>query len=116
TRSKDPVKDKAMLKQLYESGYLCTTPENHKIIADQFCNVFQDALDINIRGIDEKRRILSIIADKLLYPMIKKNLLVSNYLITKAHQYARVNSPGGIQLERPKVTLEKLTPEKKEQL
>ncbi|RIB07083.1 hypothetical protein C2G38_2215480 [Gigaspora rosea] len=59
-------------KQLYESGYLSTTPENHENVAEQFWNAFQDALDVNIRGIDGKRRILSIIADKIPYDAIKK--------------------------------------------
>lgn len=45
--------------QLYNCGFLQTTPENH---TKQFWNAFRDALDSNIRGIDGKRRILSIIA------------------------------------------------------
>ncbi|CAG8466840.1 7529_t:CDS:2 [Cetraspora pellucida] len=65
-----------MLKQLYKSRYLSTTSENHKKVAEQFWSAFQDALDVNIRGIDKKRRILSIIADKIPYEIIKKKLLV----------------------------------------
>ncbi|CAG8759060.1 10769_t:CDS:1, partial [Cetraspora pellucida] len=68
-----PEKDQALLKQLNECGYLRTFPEN-EISANQFWNAFQDALDSNIRGVDEKRCILSIIADKLPYEAIKKNL------------------------------------------
>jgi hypothetical protein len=60
--------------QLYNCGFLQTTPENH---TKQFWNAFQDALDSNIRGIDGKRRILSIIADKFSYETIKHNLSVS---------------------------------------
>ncbi|CAG8813224.1 3507_t:CDS:2, partial [Racocetra fulgida] len=56
--------NQATLKQLYENGYLSTTPENHE----------NDALDVNIRGLDGKRRILSIIADKILYDIIKEKL------------------------------------------
>ena len=74
TRSKDPDKDKDTLTQLYDCGFLQTTPENY---TKQFWNAFQDALDSNIRGIDGKRRILSIIADKFSYETIKQNLLVS---------------------------------------
>jgi hypothetical protein len=55
-------------------GFLQTTPENH---TKQFWNAFQDALDSNIRGIDGKRRILSIIADIFSYETIKQNLSVS---------------------------------------
>jgi hypothetical protein len=60
--------------QLYNCGFLQTTPENH---TKQFWNAFQDALDSNIRGIDGKRRILSIIADTFSYETIKRNLSVS---------------------------------------
>ena len=49
-------------------------PENH---TEQFWNAFQDVLDSNIRGIDGKRRILSIIADTFSYETIKRNLSVS---------------------------------------
>ncbi|CAG8802740.1 32159_t:CDS:2, partial [Gigaspora margarita] len=117
TQSKNPANDLAMLKQLYKDRYLSTTPEHHENIADQLWNAFQDALDINICVIDGKRRILLIIADKIPYDIIiNKKLLVSNYLITKASQYAHINSPGGIQLEKLKITLEKLAPEKKEEI
>jgi hypothetical protein len=60
--------------QLYNYGFLQTTFENH---TRQFWNAFQDALDNNLRGIDGKRRILSIIADKFSYETIKQNLSVS---------------------------------------
>ncbi|CAG8595608.1 6465_t:CDS:2 [Racocetra fulgida] len=71
------AKDQAILKQLYECGYLQTTPGNYENIVDQFWNAFQDALDSNIRENDGKRRILSIIADKLPYNIIKEKLSVS---------------------------------------
>ncbi|CAG8509917.1 6764_t:CDS:2 [Racocetra fulgida] len=83
----DSTKDQAMLKQLYECGYLCTAPENYKNIANQFWDAFRDALDINSRRIDGKEEY--------------------------SRHYARVNGPGGIQLEKPKITLERLTPEKR---
>ncbi|CAG8719468.1 7495_t:CDS:1, partial [Dentiscutata heterogama] len=76
TRSKDPINDQVMLKQLYKNGYLNTTHENHEKVMDQFWNAFQDALDVNICGIDRKRRILLIIADKIPYDIIKEKLLV----------------------------------------
>ncbi|CAG8732397.1 21988_t:CDS:1, partial [Dentiscutata erythropus] len=64
-----------MLKQLYESEYLYTISENFENSMNQFWDTFQNTLNINICGIDGKRRILSIIADKILYDIIKKNLL-----------------------------------------
>ncbi|RIB04744.1 hypothetical protein C2G38_2221483 [Gigaspora rosea] len=67
---------------------------NHENQTDQFWSAFQDALDSNIHGNDEKRRILSIIADKFYYDTIKEKLSVSNYLITEARRYARINGPG----------------------
>ncbi|CAG8439722.1 6359_t:CDS:2 [Scutellospora calospora] len=67
-----------MLKQLYKSRYLNTTSENHKKVTKQFWNTFQDNLDINIRGIDGKRRILLIIVDKIPYKIIKKKLLIKS--------------------------------------
>ncbi|CAG8606057.1 40541_t:CDS:2 [Gigaspora margarita] len=70
----DPTNDRAMLKQLYKNGYLSTTPENHENVTDQFWNAFQDALDNNVCGIDGKRRILSIIAYKIPYNIIKEKV------------------------------------------
>ena len=55
--------------QLYNCGFLQTTSENH---IRQFWNAFQDALDSNIRGIDGKKRILSIIADTFSYETINE--------------------------------------------
>ncbi|CAG8801810.1 2568_t:CDS:2, partial [Cetraspora pellucida] len=75
TRSFNPEKDQALLKQLNEYEYLRTFPEN-EISANQFWNAFQDALDSNIRGVDGKRHILSIIANKLSYEAIKKIYLL----------------------------------------
>ncbi|PKK68095.1 hypothetical protein RhiirC2_782718 [Rhizophagus irregularis] len=76
TRSKDPDKDKDTLIQLYNCGFLQTTPENH-------LECIQDALDIC--GID-------------------------------ACYYARINGPGGVQMENQKITPQRLSPEKKEQI
>ncbi|RIB16513.1 hypothetical protein C2G38_2038509 [Gigaspora rosea] len=116
TRSKDPTNDRAMLKYLYEYKFLQSIPANHENKTDQFWNAFQNALDSNIRGNDGKRRILSIIADIFHYNTIKEKLSASSYLITEARHYARINGPGGIQLEKLKVTRKKLTPEKEEQI
>ncbi|RIA91555.1 hypothetical protein C1645_821868 [Glomus cerebriforme] len=96
-----------------QKNFLQTTPENH---TKQFWNAFQDALDSNIRGIDSKRRILSIIANKFSYETIKHNLSISNYLITEAHYYARINSLGDVQMEKPKFTSQQLSSEKKKQI
>ncbi|RIB16294.1 hypothetical protein C2G38_2247120 [Gigaspora rosea] len=115
TRSKDPTKDEAMLKYLYECKFLQSVPANHNK-TDQFWSAFQDALDSNIRGNDGKRRILSIIADRFHYDTIKEKLSVSNDLITEARHYARINGPGCVQLEKPKITIKKLTREKEEQI
>ncbi|PKB99890.1 hypothetical protein RhiirA5_429019 [Rhizophagus irregularis] len=94
TRSKDPDKIKDILMQLYNCGFLQTTPENH---TKQFWNAFHDALVSNIREIVGKRRILSIIADTFSYETIKRNLSVTRY-------YVRINGPGGVQMEKPKIT------------
>ncbi|CAG8732436.1 8236_t:CDS:2 [Gigaspora margarita] len=51
--------------------------ESYENIKDQFWNTFYDALDCNIQGTNRKRRILSIIADKLPYDIIKEKLPVS---------------------------------------
>ncbi|RIB05182.1 hypothetical protein C2G38_2220385 [Gigaspora rosea] len=109
TRSKDSAKDGAMLKYLYESKFLQNVPVNNENKTDQFWNTFQDALDSNIRGNNRKRRILSIIAERFHYDTIKEKLSVTC-------RYARINGPGGVQLEKPKITLKKLTPEKEEQI
>ncbi|GES83326.1 hypothetical protein GLOIN_2v1472586 [Rhizophagus clarus] len=74
------------LIQLYNCGFLQTTPENH---TKQFWNAFQDALDSNICGIDGKGRILSIIADTFSY---------------ETCYYAHINDPGGVQMEKLKIT------------
>lgn len=37
-------------------------------------------------------------------------------MITEACRYARINGPGCVQLEKPKITIKKLTPEKEEQI
>ncbi|GES88806.1 hypothetical protein GLOIN_2v1884984 [Rhizophagus clarus] len=88
--------------------------ENH---TKQFWNAFQDALDSNIRGIDGKRRILSIIADTFSYETIKQNLsVISNYSITKASYYAHINGPGGVQMEKPKIVHQRIPLEKKDQI
>ncbi|CAG8566570.1 15562_t:CDS:2, partial [Cetraspora pellucida] len=93
-----PASDQVMLKQLYKSRYLSTTSENYKKIAEQFWSAFQDALDVNIRGIDEKRRILSIITDKIPYEIIKKKLPISHAISHHVHLEFDISQGSDIEL------------------
>jgi len=64
---------------LYKQGFLNPIPTNFKNTTKIFWNCFYEALNRNIRGLNGKTRILSIIANDFSYEDIKNNLNVSFY-------------------------------------
>ncbi|CAG8627609.1 33874_t:CDS:2 [Gigaspora margarita] len=85
----DSAKDQAMLKQLYECRCLQTIPESYKNIEDQFWNAFHNTLDCNICGTNRKRKIISIIANKLSYDIIKEKSFVSIWKVILIEVFPR---------------------------
>ena len=65
------------LEILYKQGFLNPIPTNFKNATKIFWNCFYEALNGNIRGLNGKTRILSIIANDFSYEDIKNNLNVS---------------------------------------
>jgi hypothetical protein len=57
---------------------------------DKFWDSFNVSIQMNKRGWDGKRRILSIIADKFLYHELQENLKV-NFFINDLHQHNNQN-------------------------
>ncbi|GES88091.1 hypothetical protein GLOIN_2v1884984 [Rhizophagus clarus] len=118
----------------FQSGYICKAngvissvydtpsgnnfldmsfPNDHSnSIINKFWFCFNESLKANKKGSDGKRRILSIIADDFSYEKIKSNLLVAPITIFDARKYARLNSLGAKQIEKPIRIVAKLSQEK----
>ena len=79
TRSINSDKDRAALQNLYDLGFLHPIP-NECNQSETLWNCIQESLNINKKGQDGKRRILSIVADQFSYDEIKNNLNVSKYV------------------------------------
>ena len=79
TRSINSDKDRAALQNLYDLGFLHPIP-NECYQIETFWNCIQESLNVNKKGQDGKRRILSIVADQFSYDEIKNNLNVSKYV------------------------------------
>ncbi|RIB13847.1 hypothetical protein C2G38_2196739 [Gigaspora rosea] len=77
TRSMNPNKDRKTVQTLYKLGFLRPTPLKFRNKPEIFWNCFQESLDMNKKGSNGKRRILSIIVDQFSYKEIKKNLNVN---------------------------------------
>ena len=71
TRFDDPSCDRENLHFLYTSGFLHPFPGQYHNEGDIFWNCFHQALEVNKKCYDGKRRILSIIAEKFSYGKIK---------------------------------------------
>ena len=76
TRSINPDKDCAALQILYDLGFLHPIPNKYNQ-TETLWNCIQESLNVNKKGQDGKRRILSIVADQFSYDEIKNNLNVS---------------------------------------
>ncbi|RGB34409.1 hypothetical protein C1646_760611 [Rhizophagus diaphanus] len=121
TKAENPIDDKHVLIYLYENNFLdislnISPPDDHSDpIVNKFWSCFNESLKVNKKGSDEKRRILSIIANDFLYEEIKSNLSVVPTTIFDACKYARLNGPDAKQIEKPIRTVAKLSQEKLEQ-
>ncbi|CAB4491079.1 unnamed protein product [Rhizophagus irregularis] len=117
TKAENPIDDKHVLIYLYENNFLdmFLPDDNPNPIVNKFWSCFNESLKVNKKGIDGKRRILSIIADDFSYEEIRTNLLVAPTTIFDARKYARLNGPGAKQIEKPIRTVAKLSQEKLEQ-
>ena len=80
TRSINSDKDRAVLQDLYDLGFLHPIP-NECNQTETLWNCIQESLNVNKKGQDGKRRILSIVADQFSYDEIKNNLNVSKYFM-----------------------------------
>ena len=83
TRSNDPTYDRENINFLYNSGFLLSNN------SDLFWDSFYQALNANKKGLDGKRRILSIIAEKFSYNILMEKLKVSiklNQIKSKKNQ------------------------------
>ena len=69
------------LEMLYKQNFMNSIPTNFKNTTKTFWNCFYEALNNNIRGLDDKTRILSIIANHFSYEVIKNHLNVNFYFI-----------------------------------
>ncbi|RHZ51818.1 hypothetical protein Glove_469g42 [Diversispora epigaea] len=109
TRSNDPTYDRENINFLYNSGFLLSNN------SDLFWDSFYQALNINKKGLDGKRRILSIIAEKFSYNILMEKLRVAHGTIFEARKYARINGPGWIAIEKPIRKLKRITSEQEYQ-
>ncbi|CAB4375749.1 unnamed protein product [Rhizophagus irregularis] len=103
TKAENPIDDKHVLIYLYENNFLDMSlpDDNPNPIVNKFWSCFNESLKVNKKGIDGKRRILSIIADDFSYEEIRTNLLVAPTTIFDARKYARLNGPDAKQIEKP---------------
>jgi len=72
----DPSNDKLTFKMLYENGFLSSGFSDASDSSNEFWYCFQCSINENKRGLDGKRRILSIIADRFTYNELETNLNV----------------------------------------
>ncbi|CAJ0646415.1 7556_t:CDS:2 [Entrophospora sp. SA101] len=93
SKSKDPTLDHENLLNLYQIGVLSNSNET------RFWDPFSKSIGANVRGMNGKQRILSIIADEFKYEELESKLKVSRDLITSARRYSRLNGPGAQPLE-----------------
>lgn len=79
TRNIDPTADKETLENLHKMGLLCLPSTNQNINSEnKFWSCFASSLNANPKGIDGKRRVLSIIAEKFSYNELNDKLKVYN--------------------------------------
>ncbi|CAG8798526.1 19759_t:CDS:2, partial [Gigaspora margarita] len=84
--------DKINLEYLYKLGLLRVVPEFLINITKTFWNCFRCSLEENIRGLDGKQRILSIIADSFPYNILEDQLKISPSFISAAKIYGQINA------------------------
>ena len=72
----DPSNDKLTFKMLYENGFLSSGFSDASDSSNEFWYCFQRSINENKRGLDGKRCILSIIADRFTYNELETNLNV----------------------------------------
>ncbi|RGB23345.1 hypothetical protein C1646_677184 [Rhizophagus diaphanus] len=75
---------------------------------DIFWNYFRDSYNANSKRMDGKTRILSIIGESFTYKNIADELEVSPNSINAAQKFSRINGPGCVALEKPKITRSKM--------
>ena len=101
TKSDTPDYDKNVLETLYNTGLLCVTPPEPIIIdnseeVDTFWESFRSAYKSNIDGACGKIRILSIIAEKFPYSVLKQRLKVRNQdlynMLLSSNAYHKIRS------------------------
>ncbi|CAJ0827007.1 1080_t:CDS:2 [Entrophospora sp. SA101] len=81
TRNPNPSYDKETLFMLYDKGFLSPTPSPSEPICDletcnnaqRFAKSISDAIDANKKGLEGKRRILSIVADNFTLEELRKS-------------------------------------------
>ncbi|CAG8487691.1 16453_t:CDS:2 [Cetraspora pellucida] len=86
TNTSDPDKDRDILKTLYEDGILNISPQALTIKA--FWDCFWDSYNANLKGTNDKVRILSIIAERFTYQKIIDRLNISPNTINAARQFS----------------------------
>ncbi|RHZ85233.1 hypothetical protein Glove_69g36 [Diversispora epigaea] len=101
----------AMLKQLYQMGFLISIPIHMPNTTKTFWNCFRQTLDDNKQNCDGKRRILSIVADKFTYAELKSNLNVGDHTILESRKHAQLNGYGAPPLIKPIINRVKLKEE-----
>ncbi|CAB4495309.1 unnamed protein product [Rhizophagus irregularis] len=104
----DSTTDGALILYLYTKNLLNGIPydpsksemvvKNQELQSkvDQFWNCFDTSIKINKRGLEDKQRILSVIANDFGRQEIKEKLNISNDLMNAARKYSRTNGPGCI--------------------
>ncbi|CAG8781654.1 33348_t:CDS:2, partial [Racocetra persica] len=107
TNAPNPEKDRDTIKNLHEEGILNISSQT--LTTKTFWDCFRDSYNANFKGTDGKMRILSIIAERFTYQEIMNELEVSPNTINTAQKFSRINRPGCVVLEKPKIICSKMS-------
>ncbi|RHZ53218.1 hypothetical protein Glove_444g25 [Diversispora epigaea] len=121
TKEINPLHDQETLSTLFENGFLQTTPfVNSSKLCDDFterlANCLLESYEVNNKGVEGKRRILSIVADKFSLKELKlMKFQMSSRTIQEARTFARINGSGCPIIEKPIIYRTRFSEEAKNQ-
>ncbi|RHZ62731.1 hypothetical protein Glove_335g14 [Diversispora epigaea] len=116
TKSINGQVEKVAFAALYKREFLISIPKNMPNTTRAFWKCFEHALACNKKNSDEKRRILSIIANEFTYKELEQNLNVGRNTILESRKHARNEGYGAPILVKPVINKQRFTPEMLKQI
>ncbi|CAG8628909.1 247_t:CDS:2, partial [Diversispora eburnea] len=119
TKEINPLHDQETLYTLFENGFLRTIPfddssKSCNDLTERLASCLIESYEANKKGVEGKRRILSIVADKFSLQELKL-MKMSSRTIQEARTFARINGPGCSIIEKPTIHRTRFSEEAKDQ-